>query len=268
MEDDDTVRDPPHGPSTHRNTPERAPAFTPPPEETVTPSTHLRVAVDPALADTEAPDAPGRSSTRPDALIAGRYRLETVLGEGGFGRVWRAADTLHGDTVALKMVRALTPDELEWSRREVTALRWARLPGVVGLRDDGLEGAWYFIAMEHVTGEPFPGCADDLELTTRRLLEVLARLHTVGVLHRDLKPGNVLVDADGRPTLIDLGLARGRALRPGEAQGFEGTVRYAAPEHRHFGISDARSDLYSVGVMLKDALAARGGHPSPLLVAL
>lgn len=195
------------------------------------------------------------------ALIAGRYRLEAPIGRGGFGRVWRATDRFTGEPVAVKLCPALDDARATLIRDEVTALQWAGLPGVVRLRDDGFEGTTAFLVMDLVEGTPFPGRTHvPLTEITARLLEVIARLHGIGVFHGDIKPDNVLVDAAGYPTVLDLGIARGRALRVGDAPCDYVTHRYAAPEQLSLGRVDARSDLYSIGLMVDEASAASITH--------
>jgi serine/threonine protein kinase len=213
------------------------------------------------------PDNTGRSETRTltepqggpaeaaSSLSHGRYLLGDVIGSGGFGQVHRALDSLTGESVAIKFVPALSPTEQARVRRELAALRWLRLPGVVRLRDDGLDGAHWFMVTDLVDGRPFDTLAErggwetwsDCVLV---LLEVLARVHLAGVLHLDLKPGNVLVTPQGQIILLDLGLARGRAVPEVENHPIEGTPRYMAPEQRLGGPCDVRTDLYALGVML------------------
>jgi len=194
----------------------------------------------------------------PSRSIAGRYRLVDLLGEGGSGQVWRARDTLLDEDVAVKLVAAAGGVELDRARREVVALRWARLPGVVGLRDDGsLPEAW-FLVMDLVPGLAFPGRPGPLSWPTlaplaRRLMEVLAGMHAAGVVHRDLKPANVLVEPGGNPVLVDFGLARGQAL--GQHWNRAGTPRYVAPEQALGDPCGPPADLYAVGVMLYEALS-------------
>lgn len=194
-------------------------------------------------------------------IVAERYELERQLGTGGFGTVWVARDRVTGDRVAIKLVRALSPAQIATSRREVTALRWAQIPGVVRLRDEGLHGTDWFIVLDLVEGRPFPGRRGaipwvELRETVFSLLETLSTLHAVGLLHLDLKPGNVLVEGDGRVILLDFGLARGRAL--GEIQGGRAfTPRFAAPEQIRGQEPDVRTDLYALGLMLHLALAGR-----------
>ena len=192
-------------------------------------------------------------------VIARRYELIDLLGRGGYGEVWRARDLVSREEVAIKLLdreRIAHPVRV---RREIAALRRLRVPGVVRLLDEGMEGAWTFIVMELVPGKAFPGgnvagTADVLQRTTR-LLEVLARVHAQGVVHRDLKPANVLVDDRGRVTLLDFGIALG----VGEARissGFDilGTPAYLAPEQVSGEPLGPRTDLYAVGVMLFEAL--------------
>ncbi len=201
--------------------------------------------------------------------VAGRYVLQGVLGQGGGGVVHRALDTLTGDQVALKRVAALSEGALAAARREVTALRWARLPGVVGLRDDGVEGGCWFLVMERVEGAHFPGGAlprswPELAPVALRLLEILSSVHFAGLVHRDLKPSNVLVEqGTGRVVVLDFGLAREPRQAVAEGMVFEGTPLFAAPEQIAGEALDARTDLYAVGVMLHLALSGGAPHVAP-----
>ncbi len=209
-----------------------------------------------------------RRPLRAGDLIGRRYRLERRLGAGGFGQVWRAVDTVVEAPVAVKLCPLRSDSEALQLRDEVTALQWAGLPGIVRLLDDGAQGGRGYLVMALVEGWPFPGRgAVPLAELTARLLEVLARLHGIGIVHGDLKPGNVFVDAEGHPTVLDLGIARGRALRMGDAPCDHLTWRYAAPEQRFTARIDARSDLYSVGVMVREALGAQPAA-DPRLAAL
>jgi serine/threonine protein kinase len=187
-----------------------------------------------------------------------RYSLVRPLATGPRAEVWRARDTLSGGDVALKLLPRWRPDDF---RRERASLRRLDLPGVVRLLDEGTTTAGWYLAMELVDGRPFPGAGFDgtwrsLEPVVVGLLETLGAVHQRGVLHRDLKPGNVLVRTDGRPVLLDFGSAvlRGRGRDPA------GTPRYLAPEQL-FGLPpDERADLYAVGVMVHEALDGRAPH--------
>ncbi len=205
------------------------------------------------------------------ALIAGRYEVLHELGSGGFGEVWVARDRVRSKKVAVKLVPSGGDAERQRARREVNALRWLRLPGVVQMHDEGRwRGAW-FIVMELLDGQHFPGQGtgatwDELRHPTMRLFEILAGVHRAGVVHRDLKPGNVLL-VDGDPVVLDFGLARGKALTSSEVRSAEGTPRYAAPEQLLRRETDGRCDLYAVGVMLFEALTGKNPHGAPVKVS-
>ncbi|MEQ1571386.1 MAG: serine/threonine-protein kinase, partial [Myxococcota bacterium] len=192
-----------------------------------------------------------RPIPEPGGPSHGRYRLGEVIGSGGFGQVHRAVDTLTGDVVAVKFVRALSAADLRRARRELAALRWLRLPGVVRLRDDGLEGASWFMVMDLVEGRRFDAFRgwSNVRPLALELLEILARVHLAGVVHRDLKPSNLVVTATGRVVVLDFGIAGGRAVP--EVRGCpEGTPRYMAPEQVRGDPTDPRTDLFAVGMMI------------------
>ncbi|MEQ1565237.1 MAG: serine/threonine-protein kinase [Myxococcota bacterium] len=190
----------------------------------------------------------------PAELAHGRYVVGDLIGAGGCGQVHAGVDRATGESVAIKFVPALSAWQLARARREVAALRWLRLPGVVRLRDDGLDGASWFIVMDRVDGAPFGSAVRGRSWVECRpvvleLLEVLARVHLSGVLHLDLKPANVLVTPDDRVVVLDFGIARGQVLPTTGAGGVEGTPRYMAPEQLRGGPCDARTDLYALGAM-------------------
>ncbi|MGK3988616.1 serine/threonine-protein kinase [Sorangium sp. So ce136] len=219
----------------------------------------------PAGASGIVPRAPG---TPPASTIAGRYRLQRLLGRGGNGEVWEAHDTLTDDLVAVKLLGDGHGAQAARVRREVAALRLLRLPGVVRLLDEGVDAGGAFLVMERVEGLPFPGLAAPCSWTAMAgaavgLLETLARMHAAGVVHRDLKPGNVLVRADGQPMLLDFGISYVDSpsdlglTREGEMLG---TMAYIAPEQLVGDPVTPRTDLYAFGVMLYEALAGRLPH--------
>jgi serine/threonine protein kinase len=158
--------------------------------------------------------------------VSGRYRIEGELGRGGMGVVYRAHDLLLDRPVALK--RPLGPHER--ARREAHALRLLKLPGAVELLDEGEDAAGPFLVTEIVTGSPFPGRGWPVEDLAAQLLEVLASVHAAGILHRDLKPQNVIVDGLGHVHVLDFGVARGPALGSRSTEIGGGTPRYLAPE--------------------------------------
>ncbi|TKD10418.1 serine/threonine-protein kinase [Polyangium fumosum] len=204
---------------------------------------------------------------RPAARIADRYELVRELGRGGHGEVWEARDTLAGEIVAVKLLRAGAAADPARARREISTLRLLRLPGVVRLFDEGTEEGCPFLVMERVAGLPFPGADrpvpwSAIASTTVAVLETLARIHAAAIVHRDLKPDNVLVGADGRPTILDFGLSSGRSsdedVMP--AGYIEGTFPYLAPEQLRGEAASPETDLYALGVLLYEALAGRLPH--------
>lgn len=205
---------------------------------------------------------------RPGYVVAQRYRLVEVLGRGAHGRVWEAADLLTGERVALKILSTDFSASGARLRREVASMRLLRLSGVVRLLDEGTDGGRPFLVMERVRGAPFPGEPGPvpwprLEAAAVALLETLARMHAVGIVHRDLKPANILVDAEGRPTILDFGLARpdttlDEGITPRGT--ILGTPAYLAPEQVRGDTVGPRADLYAVGVILFEALAGRSPH--------
>ena len=203
----------------------------------------------------------------PSRVIAGRYVLERVLGEGGQAEVWEARDELTHDRVAVKILHSSAGREYARVRREIATLRRLRVPGVVTLLDEGVDGGDVFLVMERLDGTVFPGrpqplAWDELRSTALALLETLARVHAAGVIHRDLKPGNVLVSDDGRPTLLDFGVSwESLGARLSGSGEILGTPMYLAPEQISGGVITPRTDLYALGVMLYHTLS--GDTPLP-----
>lgn len=197
----------------------------------------------------------------PAVEVAGlpdRYDAAEVLARGGQGAVYLAVDRVTARPVVVKVLALDTPVHAGRFAREAAVLRLLDLPGVVRLLDSGVSGGTGWIVMDRVDGEPFPAGRTTwaaLEPTVVALLDTLARVHDAGFVHRDLKPGNVLVDAAGRPTVLDFGLVRGddsaTLTRVGAVMG---TPRYMAPEQIRGERVDARTDLYAVGLMIWEAL--------------
>ncbi|HEY7921606.1 MAG TPA: serine/threonine-protein kinase [Vicinamibacteria bacterium] len=201
----------------------------------------------------------------PGSLLAGRYRVIYPLGRGGMGDVYRADDLRLGQPVALKFVRSdLSTSVRQRLYDEVRLGRQVSHPNVCRLYDiveaDGLT----FIAMEYVDGEDLASLlarigqlAPDKALDVARgLCAGLQAAHDRGVLHRDLKPANVMIDGRGRARLTDFGLAiepRAAAPLPDTA----GTPLYMSPEQLAGGEVTARSDVYSLGLVLYETVAGR-----------
>ncbi|MGW5044184.1 serine/threonine-protein kinase [Streptomyces griseoluteus] len=215
-------------------------------------------------------EQPGR-----DRLIAGRYRLLSPLGEGGMGTVWRAHDEVLRREVAVKEVRApagLPAGDVErmYARLEREAWAAARVahPNVVTVYDVAMEGGRPWIVMELVRGSSL---ADVLETTGplsvtesarvgAEVLDALRAAHEVGVLHRDVKPANVLLSDDGRVVLTDFGIA---SVEGSSALTMAGEVigspEFLSPERALGRTPGPGSDLWSLGVLLYAAV--EGGSP-------
>ena len=203
----------------------------------------------------------------PGTEVAARYEVRSVLGHGGSAVVYEAFDRELKRVVALKVLRGDRASEaaLKRFRREVAVARDAASPHLVRVFDIGVAGETVFLTMELVVGEslrdrieagPLP-FADALRIGAE-VLRALVVLHGLGIVHRDVKPGNILLDGDGRVKLADFGLARrwdGTETRATETEGLVGTAEYLSPEQALGKEVDARSDLYAFGVVLFEMLA-------------
>jgi eukaryotic-like serine/threonine-protein kinase len=208
----------------------------------------------------EATLAPGR-------VLGGRYRLERLIGAGGMATVWRAEDTKLERPVAVKALsETLVADPAYRARFEREARVAAGLlhPNLVKVYDYSADGPRPYLVMEYVEGPTLSALlADDPEavhprLLAEGLLRALAHIHQAGVIHRDVKPSNVLVGAGGSPKLTDFGIARpSDATQITQTGHVIGTLRYMAPEVREGAAADERSDLFSLGVLLRES--GRGG---------
>ncbi|MCB5181851.1 serine/threonine-protein kinase, partial [Streptomyces antimicrobicus] len=207
------------------------------------------------------------------ALLAGRYRLVEAIGKGGMGRVWRAQDELLSRTVAVKELTAglyvaEADRELMHARTQKEARAAARIahPCVVTVHDVLEHDDRPWIVMEYIDG---PSLAEAAKAAGRiepreaariglHVLGALRAAHAVGVLHRDVKPGNVLLAKDGRVLLTDFGIAAiegdSSITRTGE---LVGSIDYLAPERVTGGSPDPASDLWSLGATLYTAVEAR-----------
>ncbi|QFG25066.1 serine/threonine-protein kinase [Actinomadura sp. WMMB 499] len=211
----------------------------------------------------------GRPRLAAGTELDGRYRLESVLGRGGMGEVWRAVDLRLRRPVAVKVLPAEladVPGAMDRFEREAEATAALQHPGITVVFDVGRTGdGLAYLVMELLEGE-------DLRTVMRRhpgglpveeavghavqVADALAAAHSRGIVHRDIKPANLFVLADGRLKLCDFGIAglADAATRLTQDGGTVGTPLYMAPEQFRGGAADFRSDLYALGCVLHELL--------------
>ncbi|MEU3598142.1 PASTA domain-containing protein [Streptomyces sp. NPDC006798] len=198
-------------------------------------------------------------------LLDGRYRVDERVAVGGMATVYRALDTRLDRELALKVMHpALATDATFVERfiREAKSVARLSHPNVVGVFDQGAEGAYVYLAMEYVAGCTLrdvlrergalrPRAALDI---LEPVLAALGAAHRAGFVHRDVKPENVLIGDDGRVKVADFGLVRAVGSVTNTTGSVLGTVSYLAPEQIEDGTADTRSDVYACGVMLYETL--------------
>jgi len=217
---------------------------------------------------------PGLTS-HPAAI--GRYRIVRLLGQGGMGTVYEAEQEDPGRIVALKVIQfgLVTPDHLRRFRQESQALARLQHPGIAQIYESGIAetsfGTVPYFAMEFIRGLPLRQYAEAHQLDTRKKLALMVKIcdavhhaHKRGLIHRDLKPGNILVDETGQPKILDFGVARvtdsdAQITRQTDFGQIVGTLAYMSPE-QVLGDPlevDTRSDVYALGVILYELLSGR-----------
>jgi serine/threonine protein kinase/tetratricopeptide (TPR) repeat protein len=202
-------------------------------------------------------------------IVANRYAVVEKIGSGGMGDVFRGIDQRTSTPVAIKALRSELANAEMVARfiREGEALRQLNHPNIVALLDAVQENGAHYLVMELVEG----GALDEMLRRTPRLplqqvlnialdlADALTRAHRLNIIHRDIKPANVLIARDGMPRLTDFGIARVIGSDITETGTVMGTAAYIAPEVLEGNTADARSDIWSLGVMLYEILA--GAHP-------
>jgi serine/threonine protein kinase len=209
----------------------------------------------------------------PDGTVIGPYTLRNLLGRGGMGAVYKADHKELDRTVAIKILPSKLskdPEFTERFRREAKVLAQLSHPNIVQIFDLGTQGEILYLAMEYVDGVNIRDVLQTQELKPEQALHIVPRLcealeyaHSKGVVHRDIKPDNILLDKEGNPKVADFGLAKivrgdtppGTLTRTGLAMG---TPDYMAPEQREETKNvDHRADIYSMGVVLYEMLTGK-----------
>ena len=204
-------------------------------------------------------------------VLAGRYQINGFIGEGGMSRVWRALDQNTGKNVAVKVLREEYSEDESFIRRfdrEAQAASRMSHPNIVNLLDVGVEedGTRYLV-MEYVQGKTLKRFIQESgalrpEIAAQIIIRVLAALqhaHQNGVVHRDIKPQNILIDKEGTVKVADFGIARmANAQTVNQTdESVMGSVYYFSPEQARGAAVDARSDIYSVGVVFYEMLTGK-----------
>jgi eukaryotic-like serine/threonine-protein kinase len=217
-------------------------------------------------------------------ILDGRYRLGSLLGVGGMARVYLASDRVLERPVAVKVLSppyAQDPVFVERFRREARSAARLSHPNIVAVFDSGADADQHYLVMEYVPGQSLAELlASRGRLAPRwaaglgaEVCAALAAAHTQGLVHRDVKPANVLVGDDGRVKVADFGIVKAAATATLTGTGTVlGTAAYLSPEQAQGGPVDARSDLYSLGCVLYELLCGRppfgsGADGSPVAVA-
>src|SRR5215216_4846985 len=203
-----------------------------------------------------------------DTLFDGRYRIVRKLGTGGMANVYLAEDQELGRRVAIKILderHASDEQFVERFRREAKNAASLSHPNIVSIYDRGEAEGTYYIAMEYLDGRSLkelivargPAPIHLAVDYARQILAALRFAHRHGIVHRDIKPHNVLVDGEGRLKVTDFGIARAGASQMTEVGSIIGTAQYLSPEQAKGAPVDQTSDLYSVGVVLFELLTGQ-----------
>jgi serine/threonine-protein kinase len=205
------------------------------------------------------------SDTLIGTLFDGRYKVIRKLGAGGMANVYLAEDQELGRRVAIKILNDRHANDeqfVERFRREAKNAAALSHPNVVSIYDRGDAEGTYYIAMEFLDGRSLkelivsrgPAPVNVAVEYARQILSALRFAHRHGIVHRDIKPHNALVDSEGRVKVTDFGIARAGASQMTEAGSIVGTAQYLSPEQARGGSVDQRSDLYSLGIVLYELL--------------
>ncbi|MDE5916526.1 MAG: protein kinase, partial [Oscillospiraceae bacterium] len=201
--------------------------------------------------------------------LDGRYEITELIGEGGMADVYKAVDVVDGKEVAVKILKKEFAESEEFLRRfrnESKAIAVLSHPNIVKIYDVGFSEKIQFIVMEYIDGitlkeymesERVLNWKDSVHFVTQ-ILRALQHAHERGIVHRDIKPQNIMMFTDGTIKVMDFGIAK-FAREEGRTATDQaiGTVHYISPEQARGDVTDAKSDLYSVGVMLYEMLTGQ-----------
>lgn len=238
----------------------------------------VRKPFDQSLLRAKIAGALGRAEDRKAAagnVRFGRYEIRNEIARGGVGIVYHALDRESGESVALKILQSgadATEEQILRFHREAKTVQELRHPNIVRVRDFGSVSGRHYIVMDYIDGKPLDELIQVGELTLKRALRIgigtalaLDYAHQREILHRDVKPSNILVDDDWKPHLIDFGLARfvRETRKVTRSRRIHGTFGYIAPERFKSTNADVdvRADLFAMGVMLYEMLTGTMPYP-------